>query len=390
MRFHFIIATLVLGLGGCVFKDGGATKVSSTGPEHCGLITADEVWAADLNPHIVTCDVFLEGGTLTIGAGTEVLFESDVGLWVSEDDGRANLDVAGTLSEPVSFRHTSGSAPGLWRGIGVHRAAGDVVLSHLTIDGGGGFNSVAALLVEHTDITVDHLTVTNSEDLGLSFRYASGLSEDSTALVVSGSDGYPVRIDPPRADTLPAEESDYTGNAIDAIAVHPSGTDYERMDRSALWEDLGVSYVAEQGLYVDGRTGAPAILTLEPNVHVEFTRTSGLHLSNRDGASGLVAVGTPDAPVVLTSADATDVGAWSGLFIHDNALDSEVLLDHVEITWGGGFNSEAAVTLTSASPTIRNTLIAGSECWGMQMWRDSAPVMENVTFEGNECGDVAP
>ena len=92
---------------------GETTGVVGTGPEHCGTITSDETWTAALSPHVITCDVHLEGGTVTIEPGVEVRVESDLGLFVSEDGGTANLRVLGSADAPVRFVSASGVDAGL-------------------------------------------------------------------------------------------------------------------------------------------------------------------------------------------------------------------------------------------------------------------------------------
>ena len=49
--------------------DTGPALASTSGPDHCGSITTDDVWAADLNPHPESCHVEIDGGSLAIQAG---------------------------------------------------------------------------------------------------------------------------------------------------------------------------------------------------------------------------------------------------------------------------------------------------------------------------------
>ncbi|MCA9691072.1 MAG: hypothetical protein KC636_15815 [Myxococcales bacterium] len=559
----------------------GEELVSTAGPEHCGRIMADEVWAADLNPHVITCDVEVEGGTLTIGPGTEILVANDVGLWISKEGGSANLDILGTAEAPVSISGQTGSAPGQWRALGIFPAAGDVSIAYTTVDAGGGLNTSGAVTVEDTAVRVDHLTITNADEWGLNFRRGGRLTDDSVGLAIHGTVGWPVHIDPNWVDTLPAVDSDYTGNDYDGIHVENSGTDWRDIRRMVEWEDLGVAYYAFDSIRVEGEslnpaqltlldgvtvkfganealgvaidggraglvtlgtaerpvtltsmdsldrgawagielrdnaddaalslvhtivewgggfnsvacleteevtvhvqdvviagcegagismrngefspdsvnlqitdsdtvgvmntpqahtipadgvdyTGndldaltliqpgaekvtkaatwrnigipyriedhiglegtaqAPAILTLEPGITIGFVHGARLDLSRDGGAAGLRAIGTPEAPIIFTGADAYDPGAWSGIFVFGSAVDADTIIEHAEIRWGGGLNSEQNIRIQDAAPTIRDTIIAGSDCWGVFLWENAAPVLENVTFADNTCGD---
>ncbi|MCB9701196.1 MAG: hypothetical protein H6711_04850, partial [Myxococcales bacterium] len=141
---------------------------------------------------------------------------------------------------------------------------------------------------------------------------------------------------------------------------------------------------------VEGSGQTPAVLTLEPGVVLGFEDAMRLWLSRYGGASGLMAVGTADAPVILTGAQANDPGAWGGVVIYDEADDAKTRFEHAEIRWGAGFNTDGNVELWDASPTFSDVVIAGSDCWGIRLYGASAPQLQNVTFDGNACGDVGP
>lgn len=350
--------------------------VSTAGPEHCGTIVDDEVWAADLNPHVVTCDVQVEGGTLTIGPGTEVLFANNVGLWISEEGGTANLEVLGVADAPVSFAGEGGSAPGQWRGLGVFPAAGDVSLAHTTIDAAGGLNATAAVFVESTDLHIDHVTITNADDLGLDFRRHGRLTADSVGLAIHGTVGWPVQIDPNWVDTLPAIDSDYTGNDRDGIYIKSSGTDWRDVVRSAEWEVLGVDYYAIDSIRVEGEALEPAYLTLLDGVVVRFAETSGLGVSLEGGAAGLLTKGTAERPVTLTSLGANDRGAWAGVEIRDNADNGALRLENTIVEWAGGFNSVACVETEEVELFADGLTLRGCEKAGFVMrngvWADGS------------------
>ncbi|MCA9636336.1 MAG: hypothetical protein KC420_09955, partial [Myxococcales bacterium] len=557
--------------------------VMGTGPEHCGTITSDEVWTAALSPHVVTCDVHIEGGTVTVEPGVEVRVENDFGIFVAEDGGTANLRVLGSADAPVRFVSASGVDAGLWRGIVISSAAGEVELHHTTIDSAGGFNADGNLWIEDSEVLLDHVTLTNFEGFGLGLRDGASLTPESAGLQIHGGAGWPVIVDPGFAHTLPLAESDYKDNESDGIYIEPSnlelytvrehvvwrelgvpyyvfrplklaggatktgileleagvelrfddgaplemaysegaaglitrgtaerpvilssmnskdrgawpgvlaydntddesfelvhtiiewgggsnsdaclvlvdtsvrvdhltlrgcedagfdlskraffrdgsgdlvvtdsarpgeietpvvhtvpregvsltGNDvdelwvrsYDPVDKAVSWADLGVPYHATTDVNVEGSGQTPAVLTLEPGVVLGFEDAMRLWLSRYGGASGLMAVGTADAPVILTGAQANDPGAWGGVVIYDEADDAKTRFEHAEIRWGAGFNTDGNVELWDASPTFSDVVIAGSDCWGIRLYGASAPQLQNVTFDGNACGDVGP
>lgn len=360
------IPTLLLVALGCVPE-----VASTSGPEHCGEIRGDEVWAPDLNPHVVTCDVLVEGGSLTIAAGTEVRFENDTGILVSTEGGTADLLVEGTEERPVELRSNVGEGAGLYRGLLVGPAAGEVTLRHTTLESAGGFNTIAAIRSDSTDLTLDHVTIRLAAEHGLYLWAGAGLTPESTALVIEQTDGWPVRIDMDRADTLPALDSDYRGNLDDGIFVEGSGTDHATVRGPREWEDLGVPYYLMGDLALEGEATRPAVLTLLEGVELRFDDRAALEMSQSGGASGLLALGSPERPVVLGSLGAEDRGAWPGILAHDDVEDESFALVHTVIEHGGGFNNTACLRMESVSVYVEDLTLRGCGGSGFDLWQES-------------------
>jgi hypothetical protein len=212
-------------------------------------------------------------------------------------------------------------------------------------------------------------------------------AEGSAGLKVTDSDRVG-ELHTPQAHTVPVDGVDLTGNDSDALWVVQVGA--EKMTRAATWRDIGVPYRVEDYIGLEGTAQDPAVLTLEAGGVLAFASDTRVDLSRDGGASGLRAQGTAEAPVIFTSAEAFDPGAWAGIQIFDAAVDAETLIEYAEIRWAGGFNSEANVRITDAAPTFKDTVIGGSDCWGIELVGDASPTLDNVTFEGNKCGDVKP
>lgn len=342
----------------------GENSVSTHGPEHCGEITGDEVWAADLNPHILTCDVFVEGGSVTVGPGVEIRVDANVGLFISRDGGTADLQVLGQADAPVQLRASSGTSAGLWKGISVFGAAGTVELHHTVVDSGGGFNTEANLHVEGKEVLLDHVTLTNAEEWGLSLRDGASLAPESTDLQIHDTAGWPVIVDPGFAHSLPASGSDYSGNDTDGIYMSGSSLAFYDITKPVAWEDLGVDYFAFTPVSIEGTGIQPAVLELGPGVTVRFDAKIPLTLGYDEGAAGLVALGEADDPVVLSSMNSLDRGAWSGVRAFDNTVDGSFALTHTIIEWGGGFNSDGCLYVEDASVLADHLELRGCEDGG--------------------------
>lgn len=201
-------------------------------------------------------------------------------------------------------------------------------LAYTTIADAGGYFLDAALQVTNADVTVDHVTVRSSEDVGFGLNTTATFGPGSTALAVTdcAAAGY---VAGASADSVPATDANLAGNDADLV-------------------------------YVNGDTLA-------------FGSDVGLYVSYYGGAGALGAEGTSGAPIVFRPAGANSPGAWSGIGMFDATDDGLMLLDNVEIGYGGGYYLGGDVDLTDASPTISNTYIHDSEEYGINLQGDSSP-----------------
>ncbi len=302
--------------------------------EHCGTLSGIHVWTAEDNPHVVTCTVALEDADLTIEAGAEVFFSPNTLLRVSTAGLQSDFRVLGTEADPVYLGPTSGPGPGKWGGIYISEFAGEVRFENVTINGGGAGvdpSNSGNLWVDDSSITVRNLTIEDSGTIGLNLVDSARLTAVSENIVVNGSGWYGVAVDCTQAHTLPAGDSDYTGNAVDKILVD-SGT----VSAAVEWENLGVPYALESFVAMEGIVPAPAILTIGPGVEVQAGFGGVLAIATGGGAAGLVANGTESEPVRFTSEAAGVDAQWQGIEIGEAAVDNQVVFRHTTIEWGGG------------------------------------------------------
>ncbi len=112
--------------------DAGTNPQTGERIEVKGAITADTTWKAE-NTYVLTEHIFVEGGTLTIEPGTQVLGKQGSSLVITRD---AKINAVGTKEKPIVF--TSSEAAG-------QRLSGDwggVVLlgrARLNVEGGESF-----------------------------------------------------------------------------------------------------------------------------------------------------------------------------------------------------------------------------------------------------------
>lgn len=344
------------------------TDSSGTGfTAHCGPIDADEVWPASGNPHFINCDVDILEGTVTLEPGVLVKVVDGAGIFVSDTGRRASFRAEGTAAEPIVIEPEREDDPNArWVGIVLNPDAADILLAHTTLRQTGTNFSRGALVVDDNAVTVDHLTIEDSEKLGINFISDGRLTDDSTGLVISGSQRFPVSISAAHAHTLPAEDSSYTGNAELGPEVR-GGT----ITTDATWLALGVPYILTGSLEVEGYTDHPAVLTLSPGTEALFDVGLGLLLSPTGGESGLVSAGTAAEPVVLNARGASTGGYWRGIYARRGTTTLD--LTHTEVhNAGRGTTTLAAVQATGTDLFVDNVTITGSLQRGVALTEGAA------------------
>ncbi|MEO6351169.1 MAG: hypothetical protein ABIP53_11015 [Candidatus Limnocylindrales bacterium] len=253
---------------------------------------------------------------------------------------RASVTVAGTGSivangdETHHIVFTANEPRTSFASLRTH-SGGTLHLAYVDISSGGDpLNTLpalaAAVFSRGTDgsqptqptLFVDHVTVTGSRSSGILLRDGAGFAPGSTALTISSAAGWPVSTWARAAGTLP--DGSYLGNANDQIILS-DGDGAGSVLEDVTLRNLGLPYVvgtelSHGGLRVTAAFGSTEVntLTLEPGVTLLF-RSGGIleveHFTGDAPALGaLVAVGTPDQPVVLGSAEeAPAPGDWYGL-----------------------------------------------------------------------------
>ncbi|MGK3963502.1 hypothetical protein WMF01_23310 [Sorangium sp. So ce1667] len=345
------------GAGGSGGAGGGAPEpqcgAPSGGPTvHEGDVEESETWTAEGSPHVVSFPVRLRSGvTLTIEPCAEVLLEEDTGI--SAMDEGAELIAEGTEARPITFRGSEGAR---WNDLHV-AWPGKATLRHAILEGGGGdrFHANATLSAYGASATpsapallVDHVTVRGSLGAGVVLLRASSFAEGSTDLVIteSGSEEhpYPLELGEQALDSIPAGA--YTGNRKDEILIQDEGANQSSgLQQDTTLRDRGVPY--HFGDWRDARfnigaggEGAPlTTLTIEPGVTIRFEPGNWMqieHFTGEFAASGVLrAVGTPEAPIVFTSAaESPAPGDWGGLWFGGIPRDENVL-ENVIVEYAG-------------------------------------------------------
>ncbi|MFT6232096.1 MAG: hypothetical protein ACJAZO_002610 [Myxococcota bacterium] len=336
--------------------DDSDTATSTTGfTEHCGEIVDDEVWRQSGNPHLLSCDVDLLEGTITIEPGVDVLASGSSAINISETGQRASLQANGTQALPIVFRpqEVEGEED-RWGGINVYTDADGVQLNFVEFQGSGGGFTPNSLSVFNNELAIHHLTITDALGVGVNLAGTSRLTADSTGLVVSDVTGYPATVSAEYAHTLPSQDSSYTGNGEDGPEVRAGS-----IGESVVWDNLGAPYVATGSINIEGFIDDPAILTLDAGTRVLFDVGEGVFLAPSGGEAGLVTNGTEEALVTLSALGADTGGFWRGIQANQGTTTLE--FNHTVVSSGGrGLTSVSAIDIINSDVRVTNLTIRDS------------------------------
>ena len=161
-----------------------------------------------------------------------------------------------------------------------------------------------------------------------------------------------------------------------------------RIDSPTTWALAGSPFIVTCDVNV-WQTGPfnlapppPAILTIEPGVVVKFNANTALTIGNGTNPGKLIAQGTAPAPILFTANQTFPLpGAWRGIFFTDGADDTSIL-ERASVQFAGlALTSGAALTLTSAVPTVRNVAISGSLNYGIFLQTLSPAALQAITID---------
>lgn len=411
------IAWVGLALAGCPEEPEPKPEPAEGCPEPVGegtlhewALGGGETWTAAGSPHVVRGVLSVPAGeTLRIERCAVVLFEEDAGVAVREPG--AVLEVDGEPGREVRLEGLDGA---LWSGLEVrHPAFADLRHARLVGAGADRFLDHATIFAAGDQLTpakaplrVQDVTVQGSAGPGVVMVAASRFADGSEGLTITGSGGeelpYPLVVGEQAVDSIP--DGDYTGNGADEILIREDGADGTwGFVHDTTMRPLGVPYRTAPGtsLYVGGGTTS-ATLTIEAGVTVRFAPGTqlGVFASDGGGLGVLRVLGTPDEPVVLTSAEETPhAGDWTGVYFH-GAVNERDRIEHARIEYAGGWCGcslvhcnavgfyEAAVVFEDHAPegVLTDSRIAHSAGHGvLRGWTGPGPSFADT----NEYVDIA-
>jgi len=373
---------------------GSCSAATGAGTTHEGSITADETWTAAAGPHRITQNLSILGtvtiepcAVVEIGAGKILTVGSTTAAGRLVAQGTAKLVDGRRDVRPVTFRAADASAK--WGKLFVNaKATVDLAVTALR-DGGGETTDEQGTIVASGEaggtndapisrnLRVDRVLVEGSGSYGVNLAGWGAFVDGSDKLWIrnGGSPTLPsaMRIEPGVASTLPKTLA-FTGNVRDEILLRTN----KAFMRTDTFVARGVPYRASSPLYVNpSADGAAVTLTLEAGVTLGFDANAGIVVGSSDNRLGnLVAVGTPAAPVVFTSAKEQKVaGDWANInFRYSRAGESRI--DYARVEYAGG---ESGTSSFGCGPADNDSAII-VQGQGVADTGPAASLIDHTTF----------
>lgn len=377
-----IVGMVLAACGGPTTPDPGPPDPDPSAK--CAVVIADDITIPTrLTNNADGCDYRVEGellvtGSLTIDAGTEVQFNQDSRLLITDT---GSLHAVGTAAQHVTLRGSLNTV-GYWYGLcfGDNRAS-ELVWVDLLNAGkvwrGGTSDCRAAIgnvLSTGEPVSIVDTLVAGAQTTGLD---ATELRLGTFARnVFAGNLEYGVRVSPANLDALDTA-SDYSGESAGAPNTEPFVFVGGYLDDGAahVWPDLGAPYYVGDDAFgyannviIDAGTD----VTADAGTRFVFGEEGGILIWD---LSTFTAIGTANDPVVFTGLSPVP-GSWDGLSASTAALH----LEHAEVSWGGGgvfYPGNVSVTGvdTVQKSYIRDTLIRGSATCGIYTTSDTADLV---------------
>lgn len=340
-------------------------------------VTTSETWKTG-ETHCIRGFFQIEaGGVLTIEPGVTVKVYKNAGIYVVGTG--AALIAEGTQSSPILFTSAE-PVPQIGDWIGIQFTESDLGASRMkycTIEYGGsqvyssfGEKQGMMYLPRGESVSVDNCVFRKS----LSYAVQLGSYAEFTSFTnntISDAGDYAIVAQTQNVHSIGA------GNIINNKGILLEG---EWFEKDVTWLKHNCPY------YTDGFTVGSAVgmtLTISPGVEFRLLNTtSGIRVGYYGDIGRLIAQGTPTEKIVFTSAAETPgPGAWNNISFGTGTMGVSIL-DNVIVEYAGGNDTEyAAVSITTNSLQMSNTIIRNIEGMGISL--DVGSTRKFLSFTNN-------
>lgn len=386
--------------------------------EHCGTISANEIWHP--GTHIVTCDIYVEGAagpSLTIEQGAEVRMRANTGIYVGRNAaGSLGITGGAGISTVKITADAATPTPGSWTFLyfGPYHTASSI--QHAVIEYGGSVfvpDSYGALVIFAGTVTVRDTAIRHSGTSGITVKVGGGLDlaasevRDSvehglliddqrstiagpmTNVVLTGNGKSPVRTAALFVDRFDPSMV-FTGNALDEIQI---GTSLNIVSADTRFRKFAVPYHVMGTIYIGGPS--TSTLTIDPGVVMKFDRGAQLASGATADPGRIHAVGTAAERITMTSAKAIPApGDWHQIQLWTR--DAGSTFAYVDLSYAGA-NADGVPTATGtvnaylhapgAGAAFSNCSISHSASYGIYTFWQYPLGATDMTYANNALAD---
>lgn len=296
-------------------------------------------------PYVQDATLYHTAGELTVEAGVEFRVKAGQFLHIGWSNGDAALHANGTPTAPIRLRsaNDTGSAwGGLTLGPKVRTTSN---LTYADIRQAGSATEPAVSV--ESAVILENVTLT--DNLGGLEIAAAGLDPKSKNLIITKTQGAPLKVHADALVTLPSGGtiSENTPNRIELTSSD--------IGRSGTIPNLGVPYYVPTDVRLQAVT-----ITFAPGTQFEMARATSITAGWSNASTGFVAEGTATSPIRFYGTDPAP-GSWDGINLLSTVLSTSKL-NYVEIVGAGSSATSAALQLDVALPasSVTNNLFSNS------------------------------
>jgi hypothetical protein len=366
-------------------------------------VEASATWRLLDEEYLVDTDINVRhasGPVLTIEDGVTLRFTRGKDLAIGQTDPGTLIADGGPLGIRMTAEDEYPASADHWKGVYFYEKDGGSVLTNVTLENGGYNGAYDNLHVSSSSPTFDGVISRNSLRDGIRIRGSNArpliqntqiLDNDGAGIyceveggladggggpsfvnnVISGNSSWAVSLFANDVGQLDASSS-FTGNGDD-IRV-----DGGHVEKDAVWQKLDVDYFVEDTFRVDD-VSSPS-LTIEDGVTLLMGTNTEIQIGKYN--DGRMVVDGHTLGVVFTSAaEVPTPGDWYGVLFDNDDTGSQI--NGLDISYGGKTTTTGQIKITSASPTITNTI--SHLCAGDGLWTSgsSFPTIQDSTFMDN-------
>lgn len=312
---------------------------------------------------------------LTIDTGTTIAFNTDAGLYIMPS---GSISAIGMHNKEITFTGVD-KVKGAWVGIGIESNDVKNKFKHCIIEyaGSKAFDSNGEsgniVLYSNTYLRLDSTLITNGKSYGINSNY------NNCDLLVENTNinkcSIPFYGNPNQVPSF--KSGNFKGNELDIMDLYP----FYPIAKSQKWEDIGIPYRIKTYIF-DLTVNNGSTLTLAPGVKMEFESGQALYIDGE--ASSLIAVGTPEKPIVFTGVSKAP-GAWKYIYFSFSSAPLNEI-SYATIEYAGNAGSGGSINMW-ANPRLKVTHVDFKDIGTCAMFTngDTNP---NLTESNNKMTNV--